>query len=85
MAHSLYPVGFGKPISSSMLSIEEFKELPTPRKLAYFKKHRGIRHGGICSCCNERHGTDEEIARYEEDEKYIDTLKNILDKCEHVE
>lgn len=69
---------------TTLITIEEFKKLPTPRKLAYYKKHRGMRHGGICTCCNERHGTEAEIRKYEEDEKYIDELKKILDQCEHV-
>lgn len=37
--------------SVNLLSIEECKKLPTPRLLAYYKKHRHLRHFGCCECC----------------------------------
>lgn len=76
---------------NNSISVEDAEKLPTPRLLVYFKKHRGIQHMGKCDCgCGESfteiYDLDEATSEYYMDcEKYIDALKAILDKREHIE
>jgi len=70
-----------------LISLQDFEKLPTPRKLAYFKKYRSMEHVGKCSICGgEYHeGTDEQEKEREIKRLYVSQMREILNKCEHVE
>ena len=70
--------------SYSLISLEVFEKLPTPRKLAYFKKKRGWEHNGFCDCgCGERIHSDENNF-FRDCDHYVGEMRRILNKCEHV-
>lgn len=72
--------------SNGLKSIEFLKKLPTPRLLAYYKKHKGLLHSstGMCDCgCGEYLSdiydlTPEEKQYYNERKKYIKDIKTII-------
>ena len=71
-------------LHSGLISIEACKKLSTPRLLAYYKKKRGMRYIGMCDCgCNSIPEENEE--RNRQANEYMDAIKEILDKREHVE
>ncbi len=70
--------------------ISFLEELSTPRLLAYFKKHRKLRHVGMCDGdCGEPMSSifdlDLDSKKYFDNcIEYVDAIKSILDKREHV-
>lgn len=70
----------------NLLTMVQFEKLPTPRKLAYFKKHRKLEHFGKCPCCSERYPIDDIQADFFDTcDKYVSQMRLVLGNCEHVE
>ncbi len=69
----------------NLLSLRAFSDLPTPRKLVYFKKYRTLRYMGTCECCGDVLYSSEEEHQLQEDcRKYVEQMKDVLDVCENV-
>lgn len=66
------------------LSIEQCKKLPTPRLLKYYRKYRGYRHIGKCSCCRGAIPYGSDVKANDIANEYLDGVKAILDSREHV-
>lgn len=63
--------------------IDSLAKLNTKRLLAYYKKHRGFRHYGKCSCCSEIINAADKPLN-EELNQYFDNIKIMLDSREHI-
>jgi len=62
------------------LTLEELEKLPTPRLLAYFKKHRRGEYSEMIEP-----GVIADEAKHEEDVKYFDGIRALLSERGHVE
>ena len=71
-------------IMDNPLTLEQCEKLPTPRLLAYYKKHRWLGGVGQCDCCGELL-TKEDQEINDVANAYRDAIKVILDRREHVE
>ena len=70
-------------IFEKALTLEQCEKLPTPRLLAYYKKHRWLENYGRCDCCGEF--LDEDDAKQNKvTQTYHSAIQNILNTREHV-
>ena len=68
----------------NLLSIEDCKKLNTKRLLSYYKRYRYLRHIMQCDCCGELlYEGDRE--KNEMVNKYLDSIKSVLNRRENVE
>lgn len=70
-------------IYKNALTFEQCEKLTAKRLLAYYRKHRKLRHIGVCDCCGEIIGQDN-VALNDIANQYLDGVKGILDTKEHV-
>ena len=92
MDYGIYGAKFEEFFKAHRLKrIQDLNRLPTPRLLAYFKKHRTIQHIGMCGCgCGESKTylydlNEDEKCLYHDAVKYVEQIKELLSGREHVE
>ena len=74
--------------NGTQLTQKQITTMPTPRLLTYYKKYTWIRGMYICSCCQTFAHDDSEgtqAAKNKENNRYMDSIRDELNKREHVE
>ncbi len=66
------------------LSLDKLAELNTSRLRAYYRKYRFLRDIGKCACCHGDIPYSSDVRPNELGNHYMDGIKAILDKKEHL-